>query len=710
MTDEELLAYVAAEKQQAVGFDNASDLTEQRERALEYAKGVMTDVPSLPNRSKAVSTDVSDAIETLLPDLIEIFTGSDDVAVFVPQGEEDEEAAQQETDYINHIVFQENDGWMTLYTMFKDALQVKTGVVKFAWEDGEEVEEKFERRSAVVVQKAQETGRVEDLEQAEPQEGDEEPLYNFCVYRKDAGRIQVMAWPPEDFTVAADTVRLSNATYCAARSRPRAQDLIFQGIDPDIVAQLAPFGIDEGMQQARDTVGENDLPTNGSDNMLRRVEVVEHFIRLNDGGKPKLMRVLTGNNESVVIEKDEIDAIPFAAITPYIVTHRFYGESVADRLMELQRIKTALTRSAMDAIYFALNQRVEVSEGDMSANTLPDLLRNEPGVPVRSKTGNAIRPIQAGGTGFDPFGALEYFETKVEQRTGIVRAAQGLTPDTLHETARGALALLTQAQKRVRLMARIFAETGVKDLFLGVHALVRKHADRKVVARLRNKWVDVDPTSWGARADMSIEIGVGASGKEAQAVMMQQLGEMLDRVIAMQGGPTGPVVNVENVYNYVRTSIEKMGFKAPEKYVSDPAEAPPPAEPPPDPKLIEAQEMLQLKREEAEASLRQRQEDAANDLRLQEAKINAQSEMELRKLEAEFGLRREQLEAETFAKARQVEAELALKERTLAAEMDLKERMMVAEMQLRATQAVGDYEIKKQSADIGNVDVGGDPG
>jgi len=710
MTDEELLAYVADEKRQSVGFDTASDLTEQRERALEYAKGVMTDVPSLPNRSRAVSTDVDDAIQTLLPDLVEIFTGSDDVAVFVPQGEEDEEAAQQETDYINHVVFGENDGWMTLYTMFKDALLSKTGVVKFAWEDGEEVEEKFERRSAVVVQKAIEAGRIDELEQAEPQEGDEEPLFNFCAYRKNPGRIQVMAWPPEDFTVAADTVRLANATYCAARSRPRAQDLIFQGIDPDIVAQLAPFGVDEGMQQARDTVGENDLPTNGADNMLRRVEVVEHFIRVNVGGKPKLMRALTGNAESVLIEKEEIDRIPFAAITPYVITHRFYGESVADKLMELQRIKTALTRAAMDAIYFALNQRVEVSESDMSANTLPDLLRNEPGVPVRSKTGSAIRPIQAGGTGFDPFGALEYFETKVEQRTGIVRAAQGLTPDTLHETARGALALLTQAQKRVRLMARLFAETGIKDLFLGVHALVRKHGDRKTVARLRNKWVDIDPTSWGTRADMSIEIGVGAAGKEAQAAMMAQLGEMLDRVIAMQGGPTGPVVNVENVYNFVRTSIEKMGFKAPEKYVSDPKEAPTPAEPPPDPRLIEAQETLMLKREEAEANLRQKQENAASDLRLQEAKIAAQSEMELRKMEAEFALRREQIEAEMVAKAQQTQAELALKERTLEAELGLKERMMVAEMQLRATQAVGDFALRPQSADIGNVDVGGDPG
>lgn len=700
MDDLDLLKLVRDERTRAIGFDNASELIEQREQALNYAKGVMPDVPHLPNRSQAVSMDVADAVETLLPDLVEIFTGGDDVAVFVPRGEEDEEAAQQETDYVNHVVFQENDGWRTLYTMFKDALLTKTGVVKYGWDAGSEQEEKFERKSAVALQMASQSGEVEDLEPAEMQEGDTEPLFNFTICRKPKGRISVMAVPPEDFAVSADTIKLQEATYCAMRSRPRAQDLIVQGIDRAKVEALSPYGpYDTAIQSARDTVGENDLPGSASDGMLRRVEVVEHFIRVLDGDELKLIRVLTGEAEAVVLEKEDVDRIPFAAITPYIVTHRFYGESVADKLVEIQRINTALTRTAMDSAYFALNQRVEISESDASANTIPDMLRHSPGVPVRSKTGNAIRPIQAGSLGFDVFGALEYFQTKAEQRTGIVRAAQGLTPDTMHETAKGALAMLTQAQKRVRLIARVFAETGIKDLFLGVHALIRKHGDQKTMVRLRNKWVEVDPTSWGERADMQIEVGVGAAGKEAEIAMLGTQGVLMNEIIAMQGGPTGPIVNVENVYNFARVSLEKMGVKAPEKFLSDPKEADPPPPPAPDPKIAEIEAKTEFERQKAEADLRQKQENAANDYALQAAKIEAQTQADAMRLDAEMAFKREVAGAEIGLKREQLAAELALKREQLEAELALK----------RESMAMG--HIADVSANIGSdVQVGGEPG
>lgn len=703
LTDAELLALVSDERKRSIGFDNDSELIEQRERALNYFKGEMPDVPSLPNRSRAVSLDVADAIETILPDLVEIFTGGDDVAVFEPFGEEDEEAAQQETDYINHVVFKENDGWLTLYTFFKDALQSKTGVVKYAWDEGEEVEETYERKSAVALQKAAETGQIVDGKPCEPQEGDEEPYFDFTVKRKKPGRVCVMAVPPEDFTVASDTtVKLQATTYCAMRSRPRAQELLAQGYDKDKIDALSAYGpFDTGVELARDTVGEHDMPENGSEGPLRRVEVVEHYIRVFDGKKPKIYRVLTGNNEDILIEKEEVDRIPFAAITPYVVTHRFYGESVADKLMEIQKINTAITRIMLDNAYFALNQRMQVSENEMSANTIPDLLRNEPGVPIRSKTGSAVTPVPSAGSPFDFFGALEFFATKGEQRTGVVRAAQGLTPDTLHETAKGALALLTQAQKRVRLIARIFAETGVKDLFLGVHALIRKHADQKAVVRLRSKWVDIDPTSWGERADMSIEVGVGAAGKEAELAMLAQQGALLDKIIQMQGGPTGPIINVEQVYNFARMALEKSGMKAPEKFISDPKEAGPPPPPQPDPAVVEAQAKAELAREEATARLTLDAEKAKGQGELDREKAALNNELERERAVAEITYKREVAQAEIELKREQLAAELMLKREQMAAELELKREQMAADIARKNTVA---------SADIGEVEVGGEPG
>ena len=145
MTENELLALVASERRNSVGFDEDAVLSKARERSLEYYKGEMDDVPAMEGRSRAVSTDIADAVETILPDLVEIFT-TEDVAAFLPRGEEDEEAAEQETDYVNHVLFNENDGFMILYTAMKDALLTKTGIFKVSVEEYERSDD-FENKA-----------------------------------------------------------------------------------------------------------------------------------------------------------------------------------------------------------------------------------------------------------------------------------------------------------------------------------------------------------------------------------------------------------------------------------------------------------------------------------------------------------------------------------------------------------------------------------
>jgi hypothetical protein len=90
------------------------------------------------DRSKAVSSDVADTVEGLMPALMEVFFGGDDVVEFAPTGQEDEQAAQQETDYVNYVFMQKNPGFLVLYSFIKDALLSKNGIVKVYWEDKEE--------------------------------------------------------------------------------------------------------------------------------------------------------------------------------------------------------------------------------------------------------------------------------------------------------------------------------------------------------------------------------------------------------------------------------------------------------------------------------------------------------------------------------------------------------------------------------------------
>lgn len=141
MSMSELTAILEAEKKDALSAAAASKLSEERSKAMDYFLGDMKDdMPSLPDRSSAVSTDVADTVEGMMPQLMEIFTAGDEVVEFQPVGTEDEEAAQQETDYVNHVFMQKNAGFLTLYAIIKDALLQKVGIVKIWWEEEEQEE------------------------------------------------------------------------------------------------------------------------------------------------------------------------------------------------------------------------------------------------------------------------------------------------------------------------------------------------------------------------------------------------------------------------------------------------------------------------------------------------------------------------------------------------------------------------------------------
>lgn len=696
--EQDLLELVYRERRNSVGLENDADLTAERILALDYAKGVMPDVPCLEGRSKAVSTDVSDAIETALPDLVEIFTGGEDIATFQAHGPEDEDAAEQETDYVNHVVLVENDGFKIFYTSIKDALGVKTGVYHWWWEDDDrEIEEDF-ILSQDEYQILEQTGQLaqEDEEVVNVKEDDDAsigPVVRFSKRKTvNRGGVKIAACPPEDFTVARDTVDLKDTTYCALRSRIRAQDLIEQGYDSDLVYSLPAYGApsySDAVQLARDTAGEQTELTAGSAGDLRLVEIVEHNIAIvGDDRRRVIWRVVTGSDERVLLHKEKVQRIQFSAITPYPQTHRFYGRSLADLLLEIQRIKTASTRAHLDSLYFALNQRFEVSSQGSNEFTIQDLLLNEPGVPVRSKTGDAVRPISAGGLNVNVLDTLEYFDTAAEKRTGIVRNAQGLNPDTLHDTATGAMQLMSNAQKRLRMIARVFAETGVKDMFLGVHALIREHPEAKKVARLRGKWVPIDPSTWAERNDMIVEVGVGSGGAQHELQMGQMAASMMEKLIQAQGGPNGPIVTLENVYAMAKRLFSRgLQLKGVDRYLTDPKAAQQNGQqqpPPPNPEMVKAQQQAQL----------------------EQAKMQAQQQADQQKLQLQHAADQQKAQTDLTMSQAKLQQDLQIAREKMAQDAQLQREQMAADMALKREEMQLDYQAKMQGARSGFNDMG----
>lgn len=662
-TDDELLSIVSDERRRSIGFDWASTISSvisgDRITSLQYLKGEMPDIKTLPNRSAAVSTDIADAVYTVMPDVMEIFTGGDDVSAFTPQNPQDEQQAQQETDYVNHVVFRDNNGFMLFHTLFHDAFVEKVGIATWDWaEDVRTDKEEFRGKNVAEILLAEKDGEISDIRpssegSAEPEQspdpaGGIDPmlgqLYDFTLTKTtDRSTVKIMSVSPDDFTIAADAVSIEGAIYCAMRARPRALELKTDGYDSAAVDRLPAYGTDMNTttELARDTAGEHGqgIGMGGNDD-YRVVEVVTHYLRsTNAKGEPEILKVVTGAGETIFLSSEVVNRVNFAAITPYPVSHRFYGRSLADLLVEVQRVKTAMTRMLLDSGYFAFNQRVEVAETEIGENTISDLLRNEPGMPIRTKTGNGLKPLQSGGLSFSPTEALEYFSTVAEGRSGVVRNAQGLNPDTLHDTAKGAMALMNAAAKRVRLIARIFAETGIKDLFLGVHATIRENASGSRIARLKGQWVPVDPSTWAERNDMNIEIGLGASGKDFEIAALNQVSMDMQAIVTEQGGARGPVVTAENVYALAKRKWMKLGIKTPELFLTDPATfqqqqgAQPP---PPDPKMLAVQ--LEHQRQVQDQQVKQQQ---------QQQKMESDNAFRMAQLQQDAELKRYEIDSKT---------------------------------------------------------------
>lgn len=668
----DLLSLVRQEMVRSVGFDYDADLKADRERALNYYKGdVSADIPTLPNRSKAVSSDVSDAVETLLPDLIEIFIGGDDVVAFIPQGANDVEPAKQETAYLHHVAFQDNAGFLNLYTAIKDALLLKQGIFHWEWEeDVEDADEDFTGKNAIELHLASQDGQVSNVK-AEKEGVDlrsGEQTYSFTVTKtKDRSKAKYWAIAPDDFAAAADTVNIADATYCVERQRPRVQDLIALGFNEEKVRNLPAYGYtnDQITQQARDTVGEHSNNSSASDDTspeLRQVEIRKHCIRvLGDKNELQLWCVYTDADATVELSSEEIESIPYAVGSPYLVAHRLIGRSLADLLIEVMKIKTALYRMCLDAGYFALNQRVEVAMDSANDFTISDLLRNEPSAPVRSKNGQALRPLQAGPLNFDPYKAIEFFSTVAEGRTGVVRNAQGLNPDTLHDTAKGAMVLLSAAQKRTRMIARVLAETLIKPLFLGLHGIIRENSQATREAQLLGKWVPVDPTKWAERNAMTVEVGLGAAGKDAEIAAMNQI-QALQKAI-VEGGGGGTLVTPENIYKSATDMAKKLGVKQPEEYFTDPASPQAQAamqakaqQPNPDVMKVQAETQLQQAKQQGEMQLGQMKVEAEKEIQANKSQMQAAADQHKQELEHQRELQK-QADAMALEQARITSAE-----------------------------------------------------
>lgn len=550
---------------------NMSELSEQRAQGLKYYLGEPFG-NERKGKSQIVTRDVQETIDWIMPSLMKVFFSGGQVVKFNPSTLADVPAADQETEYVNYLFSRKNEGFKLCHDWFQDALMMKTGVMKVYVED--KVTSQFDYFTGLdenAILDIASQPNVEVIAQTHNSDGS----YDIKL-RKDTTKreIKLCCIPPEQFLIDRDADSLQTAQYVGHREEKTVSWLRELGVSEDVIDELPfdewEFSDSTPEKLARDRIdGSGDLvyQTGAEAEANRKVWVTESYINLDaDGdGVAELRRIVTAGNH--IISDEEWDCKPFAVINAHRMAHKFFGMSVYDRIKDIQEIRSVLMRNIMDNIYRTNAGRYGVIDGQVN---LEDMISNEASGIVRMKSANAIFPLDTPQLSGDVYNMLDRLENDRSKRTGVSERSQGLDENTLHsnQAATSVNQMMTAAEQQIDLIARMFAETGVKELFQLLHEHSIKYQDQEEIFELRGQYVAVNPSNWRSRTDMSVTVGVGNMNKDQQLLHLTRMFEMMQAVIG--GGGMGILVTETNIYNMLKEFTENAGYKDVSKFWNDP--------------------------------------------------------------------------------------------------------------------------------------------
>lgn len=706
MNEDELRAITDGEMRQAVGFWSGT-LANMRQKAMVYYLGeAKFDLapPEVDGRSAVVSPDVRNTIESMLPQLMVKFSGSDTVVEFEATKPGDEPKAEQATDYINHLFHVKNDGERITYNWMKDALLSKNGIVKVWWDtrneetreeyiglsdielaqllDDEEIEvteqksypdeEDAEKRNEALEQLQQGLDQALNAAQQNPQAAQgvgqiqqqmqqiqqtpPKMLWDVvCKRTKEGGRVCVENVPPEEFLISRKAKSIAEASFVGHRVQRTMSELKSMGyknIDQissdDSSASLNMERVERLSCDDELAYMNTDTATN-LDESQRIVWVTECYLRVDyDGdGIAELRKVVRAGNQ--ILDNEIVDVAPFVSITPVPMPHKFFGMSVADLSMEAQKIKTSILRGMLDNMYLQINGRYFAVTGQVN---LDDLLTSRPGGVVRMKQpGMAGRLDQGMGDSTVGMGMMEFMQGFLEDSSGWTRYNQGSDGDSLNQTATGVNQITNRADMRLDLIARNFAE-GFRQMFRLMLKLVSQYQQKEDIVKLRGEWVPINPREWRNGFEITVNVGLGTGSKDQQVNHLMMLMQVQRE--AIQIGVSTP----SNIYEAAKELTKALGFKSGDKFFTDPAQNPPQQQP--DPEQVKAQSAMQIKQAELQANAELKQMDLQHQAQIDAMRRDHEFQLEQARMsmQAQVDVNRQQAEAQQQALKDHQQAEL----------------------------------------------------
>jgi hypothetical protein len=754
MPKEELQQIIRQELGTAIGAENGK-LANEREDLMAYYQGQeFADPPPGQNRSRVVMLTVLETVEWVLPALLRIFTAADTIAELapirtsmttppqppgMPPPLDPEEAARQATLYVDHVFNVDNPGFLILHDWFKDGLLQKLGWVKRWWSE-EQIRETntftgltedeyraklgslSDPNASAEVEVLEEhsypaptpSGMGEDAPQPIPppmpgMPPPPPPMLYDCKLRvtRKQGRIKVMNVPPEEILFSRRATR-DNIPFLCHRSPTTRTALLQQGYDADCLDQIGWSTTDDyNSERLQRYAPDDDMPytEDRTDTPMRRYWVEENYIEADyDGdGLAELLKVVTVDRAAIILTKngkpdiEEVDELPFDFLCPVPMPHKLVGMSVADLVMDLQRIKSTLIRQMLDNIYLTNNPRHLVVESAATDETYDDLLTSKPGGIVRARSADGVTPLVTPFVAEKAQGLVEYIDQTAEVRTGISRHNQGLDPDDLNKTATGVQLIQQAAAQRVELIARIFA-FAVQKHVRGILGLIRKHAQQERIIRVSGAPLQTDPAQWKNDMTVTVNVGLGTGNRDQIMSHLMALLSVQQQIVTAQGGISGPLVYGKNIYDTVARLSQNAGFKS-NFAVQDPTVPPPPSvtgppQPPkPDPQAAQAQAM-------AQAEMQIMQQKAQMDGQLNQQKAQHQQQLAGQKAQAEMATNAQQLDYQRQLDQQKLQHDFAINQQKANNDMEIERLRAANDLEIEKLKATNAAQIEMHKASL----------
>lgn len=694
MTDSELLAIIRGFRNSdidALGNNLIKDFVVKVDKYYEGRKRG----DEKEGRSKVVSRDLAEVIDSLMPDLMRIFAGFDKTAEFIPTGPEDMAFAEQATDYCNWIFDIKNQGFLHTYNHIKAGLMYKIGVLKVYWDESKYVKEEdytgLSDEELNAIEFNPDVYIIEQTSYPNPQMleivtrfAEEEALmlgsdevvvdttqipqqHDVRVRRIEyTGQIKIDTIPNEEFYWDPYARDLQSARWLAHARDITRSELLALGYDEDDVDEVA-FDIGEDANNyIKNQRFQNQTTTANNINILdesqKRTKYWEFYTHVDyDGdGIAEYRKVcIVGSSMGKILHNEITPENPFVVWSPILIPHRMIGTCPAEQAIDIQDIKTAATRGMLDNYYRLNNARLVANPN--GAN-MDDVQNSMPGATIRAKNpATDVVALTTPNLINNSLQVIDHIDKVREYRTGVSRMAQGLDPDSLSETFRGTRLQMNAGQLRKELIARVYGETALRAIFQKILRLAVTHLNKPQMIQLRGQWISVDPTSWKEQYDVSIRVGLGTNDRTEEMQAISRMLEIDAQIIQLQGGANGPIVTLKNVYNKLSKLAQAAGLGTAELYYTDPDLAPPQPEQPEgaegDPAVAAYREVEMAKIQLKAQGDAQKAQLELQKAQLEQQKAAAQYEKEIRDLELEIA----KLQADTDYKERKLTIDTVLK-------------------------------------------------